>query len=404
MSLRGAKQRHLRRTAFVAVQVSNLLMDTYFPDSYEDSRARFTRDVDLLRVKWPESQLGKHPLAADPHLSIDWAWLHGRKKEKLFVISTAEHGIEGYVGAAMLKLFMGEFAPRLNPENTGLLLIHAINPWGMQNRYRVNRNNVDLNRNFVHNGNYSPEINRDYDLIMNFLNPQRPVRRLSAEAVPFLFNVIRNMIHPGRARVQAASLLGQHRHEKGIYFGGVQAQEETSVLMALYRKALAEYQSFIQIDMHTGYGPRYQMTVLVSPLDDIPSAEAAQRFNYPLVQKIDVNEFYAISGDMAEYVYRLRDTEFPDRKVFAGGFEFGTYGDSLPALISSLQTTILENQLRHHGAVSREAQEQVRAQYQELFFPKESRWREKALADGRQAFEGILRSYQLIWNEQPAVR
>jgi hypothetical protein len=138
------------------------------------------------------------------------------------------------------------------------------------------------------------------------------------------------------------------------------------------------------------------MTVLVSPLDDIPSAQASQRFNYPLVQKIDADEFYAISGDMAEYVYRLRNAEFPGKKVFAGGFEFGTFGDSLAALIKSLRITVLENQLRHHGADSRQAEEQVRAEYEELFIPKETRWREKAIDDGRQAFEGILRAYQLF--------
>jgi hypothetical protein len=371
-------------------------MNAYFPDSYADSRARFTRDASLLRVKWPESQLEKHALKNFPDLSIDWLWAHPRHKENLVVISTAEHGIEGYVGSAMLKIFIDEFAPRLNTENTGLLLVHAINPWGMQNRYRVNPNSVDLNRNFVLNGNYHPEINPDYDVLQGFLNPQVPVRTLNEEAFPFLVKVIRNMISPGRARVQAASLLGQHHHEKGIYFGGREVQEETSVMMSLYRKALNEYQNFIQIDIHTGYGPRYQMSVLVSPLDDIPSAEASQRFNYPLVQKIDAQEFYAISGDMAEYVYRLRDAEFPGKKVFAGGFEFGTFGDSLPALIKSLRITMLENQLRHHGAVSEKAEEQVREAYQELFFPKETRWREKALADGQQALEGILRAYQLI--------
>jgi hypothetical protein len=371
-------------------------MDSHFPDSYEDSRARFTRDASLLRAKWPDSHLEKYPLKNFPDLSIDWLWAHPRKKENLVVISTAEHGIEGYVGAAMLKIFMDEFAPRLNTENTGLLLVHAINPWGMQNRYRVNPNSVDLNRNFVLNGNYSAEINPDYDLLQGFLNPQMPVRTLSREAFSFLVKVITNMISPGRARVQAASLLGQHRHEKGIYFGGRETQEETSVMMSLYRKAMSEYQNFIQIDMHTGYGPRHQMTVLVSPLDDIPSAQASQRFNYPLVQKIDAQEFYAISGDMAEYVYRLRDADFPGRKVFAGGFEFGTFGDSLPALIKSLRITILENQLRHHGATSNQAKKEIRAEYEELFLPKEARWREKALADGRQAFEGILHAYQLI--------
>ena len=371
-------------------------MDKYFPSTYEDSRTRFLLDVELIRVKWHSTQLETYPLKNFPDLSIDWLWAHPKKKENLVIISTAEHGIEGYVGSAMMKIFMDEFTPRLNPENTGLLLVHAINPWGMKNHLRINPNHVDINRNFVLDGKYSAKINPDYDLLLNFLNPQRPVRTLGAEKLPFLAKVIMKMIRPGRARVQAASLLGQHRHINGIYFGGKESQEETQVLMNLYRNALGEYQNFVQIDVHTGYGPRYQMTVLVSPLDDIPSSELARRFNYPLVQKVDANEFYAISGDMGEFVYRLRDAEFPQKRVFAGGFEFGTYGDSFPALLRSLRITILENQLRQHGAVSKKAEEEIRAEYEELFLPMETRWRDKALADGRQAFEGIMNAFDLL--------
>jgi hypothetical protein len=371
-------------------------MDSCFPESYEASRARFLRDAESLRARWADSRLEAYPLKNHPDLSIDWLWAHPRKKENLVVITTAEHGVEGYVGSAMLKMFMDEFAPRLNPENTGALLVHAINPYGMKHRQRVNPNNVDLNRNFVFAGNYSSAINPDYDLLFDFLNPQKPANTFSAEALPFFANVIKNIIHPGRSRVQAASLLGQHRHEKGIYFGGKEAQEETKVLIGLYRQALQAYDGFYQIDMHTGYGPRYQMTFLISPLEDGTSAEAAQRFHYPLVQKLDASEFYAISGDMGEYIYRLQNAEFPGKKVFASGFEFGTFGEALPALIRSLRVTILENQLRRHGAVSKQAEEQIRAEYEELFFPKETRWREKALADGRQALGGILSGFKLI--------
>jgi len=371
-------------------------MESYFPESYEASRARFLRDAESLRARWADSHLESHLLKDFPDLSIDWLWAHPHKKENLVVISTAQHGVEGYVGSAMLKIFMDEFAPRLNPENTGLLLVHAINPYGMKHRLRVNPNNVDLNRNFIYDGKYSSEINPDYDLLLDLLNPQKPANTFSVETLPFLASVIKNIINPGRARVQAASLLGQHRHEKGIYFGGKEAQGETKVLTELYRKALSEYDRFYQIDMHTGYGPRYQMTYLISPLEDGTSVEAAQRFNYPLVQKLDANEFYAISGDMGEYVYRLQNAEFPGKKVFASGFEFGTFGDSLPALIRSLRVTVLENQMRHHGAVSKEAEEQIRVEYEELFFPKETRWCEKALADGRQALEGFLRAHELI--------
>lgn len=371
-------------------------MDSLFPESYEASRTRFLRDVELLRPKWPSARLESHSLKGHPTLSIDWFWAEPRLKENLVMISIAEHGIEGYVGSAMLKLFVDEFAPRLNPENTGLLLIHAINPWGMKNHYRVNQNNVDLNRNFVFDGNFSPTINPDYDLIEKFLNPQSPVRGLTVEALPFIAKVIKNMVSPGRARVQAASLLGQHRHPKGIYFGGKELQEETTVLMNLYRTTLADYQNLIQVDMHTGYGPRYQMTVIVPPVDPTPSAETVNKFKYPLIQKIDADEFYAINGDMGEYVYRLRDAEFPDKRVFACGFEFGTFGDSLSALIRSLMITVLENQLRQYGAVSPKAEAQIRAEYEELFFPSETKWREKAIADCRQALDGILKAYGLL--------
>ena len=371
-------------------------MDPLFPDSYESSRARFLQDAERLGTQWTSARLETHRLQNFPDLSIDWLWAEPRTRETLVLISTAEHGIEGYVGSAMLKLFMDEFAPRLNPADTGLLLVHAINPWGMKNHLRVNPNHVDLNRNFVFDGVFSPTINPEYELIEPFLNPQRPVRPLSQEAIPFLMKVIKNMISPGRARVQAASLLGQHRHPKGIYFGGTKVEEETAVLMKLYQTALEAYGRFVQIDIHTGYGPRDQMTVIIPPLDPTPSSQAADKVKYPLVQKIDADEFYAISGDMGEYVYRLRDANYPEKQVFVAGFEFGTFGDTLPALIRSLRITVLENQLRHHGASDAQAEAQVRAEYEELFFPADAAWREKALRDGRQAFEGILGAFGIL--------
>jgi len=368
-------------------------MNSLFPESYDASRVRFLHDAERLRVKWRSSRLEAHPLKNFPDLSIDWLWAEPPTKQDLVVISMAQHGIEGYVGSAMLKMFMDEFAPRLDTNTTGLLLVHAINPWGMKYHKRVNPNHVDLNRNFVFDEKYDPRINPDFRRLTKFLNPQRPVRLLAQERLPFLLKTICHMIYPGKAQVQTASLLGQHCDPHGIYFGGLEKQEETAVLMRLYRLGLEQYQRFIQIDMHTGYGPRDQMTVIIPPLDSITSQDASRLFHYPLVQKIDANEFYAISGDMGEYVYRLRCAEFPEKKVFASGFEFGTFGDSLLGLIRSLHITILENQLRHHGAANTQAEQRILDEYDELFFPADQTWRNKALEDCRQAFEGILAAY-----------
>jgi len=371
-------------------------MTNYFPSSYEDSRERFKQSLGLLQSKWPDTRLDCHPLTDHPDLSIDWLWADSPKNENLVIISTGEHGIEGYVGSAMQKIFIDELAPQLDSENTGLLLVHAINPWGMKYRYRVNPNNVDLNRNFVLYGLFDKAANPDYDPLMTLLNPQRPVWNMGLETILFLAKTLKGLIWPGQEKVKNATLVGQYRYDTGVYYGGQQHQEETKVLMGLYRQALERYQNIVQVDMHTGYGPRYQMTMLISPIDPISSAEAINRFGYPLVQKINAEEFYNINGDMNDYFYILRDAEFPDKNLFAGGFEFGTFGESLPALIRSLRITILENQLRQHGAKSETIAEKVRKEYQELFFPAEQRWREKALADSRQALKGILAAHNLI--------
>jgi hypothetical protein len=364
--------------------------------SYEESRERFRHSLDLLRSQWPGARLESHPLKNHPDLTIDWIWAKPQKKENLVILSTGEHGIEGYVGAAMMKVFIEEFAPRLDPKNTGLLLVHALNPWGMKYRRKVNENSVDLNRNFVFDGNFDPATNPEFHQIAYLINPQNRMRSFRIETLLFWGRVIRALSTAGARVISRAALLGQHHTPNGIYCGGTSYQEGTNVVIQLYRQALEGYQNIIQFDMHTGYGPRYQMTVIVPPNDPVPSAAARQKFNYPQVGKIDGEEFYAISGDMGEYIYRLKEAEYPDRQLFACGFEFGTYGDSLLARIRSLRAMVFENQLHWHGATSEKTAEKVRAEFEALYFPAEGKWREKALADGRQAFRGILDAYQLL--------
>jgi hypothetical protein len=329
-------------------------------------------------------------------LTIDWIWGEPRKKENLVIISTGQHGIEGYVGAAMLKVFVDEFAPRLDAEHTGLLLLHALNPWGMKYHRKVNENSVDLNRNFVIDGNFDPAINPEFHQVKYLLNPQNRMRSFAIENLCFWVRVLKALSTAGYAVTARASLLGQHHTPNGFYYGGTRYQDSAILAMELYRQVFEGYQNVIQFDIHTGYGPRYQMAVIVPPTDPMPSASAAQEFNYPLMRKIDAAEFYAISGDMGEYFYRRKEADFPSRQLFACGFEFGTFGDSLLARIRSLRAMVFENQLHWHGAHSEMTAEKGRAEFEELYFPAEQKWRQKALTDGRQAFEGILRAYQLL--------
>jgi hypothetical protein len=371
-------------------------MNSLFPSSYESSRARFLQEVEPMRTKWAESRLGTYPLKIDPTLSIDWLWAEPHKKETLVIVSTAQHGIEGYVGSAMLKVFMDEFAPRIDPEKTGLLLVHAINPWGMKHNRKVNENGVDLNRNFIFNGVFDKSINPDFSRLRQFLAPEYPARSFFVESLFFIGRTIKALITEGASSLTRAALLGQYLDHKAMYYGGERHEEETAVTMSLLREALEKYQTIIHLDMHSGYGPRYLMSLTVVPLEPLKSAELSAKFNYPLVLRSDHEEFYATHGDMNAYLYELRNTEFPNKHVFATTVEFGTYGESLMARIRSLRTMIFESQLHWHGAADKSTEAKIRHEFQELYFPAEEKWREKALADCRQAFEGILAAYRIL--------
>ena len=371
-------------------------MDNYFPSSYEDSRARFLQSLNLIQQTWHSTGLETHPLKNFPDLSIDWLWAHSRKKETIVIISTAEHGIEGYIGYALMKIFIEEFAPRLNPENTGLLLIHGLNPWDMKHHRKVNENSVDLNRNFVFDGNFDPAINSEFHLVKNLINPQARIQSFGLENILFWGRVIKTLLTIGTSTLSKAALLGQHHTPNGFFYGGTSHEEGTRVAMQLYRRALGEYQSIVHLDMHTGYGPRYQMSITVPPIESMSSAGLSAKFNFPLVLRGNAEEFYAIHGDMAAYSYELRNAEYPNKSVFACAFEFGTFGASLLARLLSLTAMVFENQLFWHGAKNERTARQVRREFDEFYFPSETKWREKALADGRQAFEGILHAYQLL--------
>jgi hypothetical protein len=371
-------------------------VSTLFPKTYEESRARFRQDIDLVQRFWPDARLGCHRLACtgDGPLTIDWIQAEGlQSKERLLLFTTGEHGAEGYVGSAMLQLFLEEFLPRLESvrTDTGLLLVHAINPWGMKYRRRTNEGNVDLNRNFVW-PTHSPgeSFNPDYERLAYFLNPAGLVGSLFWSNVSFLLRLLWFVVSLGPRRFRHATLLGQVRFPKGIYYGGKSLQEETQVVMNLYRNHIREYEQIVHLDMHTGYGPRYQMSVVNSWMEPRESKELERQFSYPLVVKTNPSEFYSIRGDMIDYVYTLVHNEFPSKRLYATSLEFGTMGDSFSATLRSLRTVILENQMYWFGARNRKVRERIERDFQELFDPQEERWRAKALADARQAFQGIL--------------
>jgi hypothetical protein len=297
----------------------------------------------------------------------------------------------------MLQRFIEVYLPRLDPKTTDLLLLHMINPWGMKHRRRANANNVDLNRNFVWSPDeIEPSFNPEFVRLDTFINPPSPVPGKLTSKLLFLSGYVKHALKMGAKSLEATSLLGQYSHPKSIHYGGNAIQEETRVLTSLYREAFQQCDHILHLDIHTGWGPRYQMTLINSCLEERGSEEFSLRFSYPLVAAATPDEFYAMRGDMIDYVYTLKEKEFPNKYLYSTSFEFGTYGESTAANIRGLRSMILENQMYWYGAKDERTQVWVEEEFLELFFPQEKKWQAKAVADGDQAFEGILRAEGFI--------
>ena len=105
----------------------------YFLNSYDDCRNRFqdlSYDIQERHQNVEVAQILVNS-EIDKDLSIDYCYIPASgNKEKLLIISSGVHGMEGFVGSAVQRMFMSEFLDALSLKNMGVLLVHAVNPYG----------------------------------------------------------------------------------------------------------------------------------------------------------------------------------------------------------------------------------------------------------------------------------
>jgi len=372
----------------------------FFLKEYEESRERFKNSLNEVKAYNNTAALSMKWVGdSNDDLSIDMIKTDALvEKENLLIITTGLHGIEGYMGAAILQLFMKEYLQLINHQNTGLLLVHALNPWGMKHKRRVNENNVDLNRNFITKwADLDKGLNKQYQQAANFFNQKKQLTSLFKADFLFSINLINHLFKLNTKGLSNAVLLGQYQYPNGIYYGGTSYEQSTEYIFSAFNKYFSIYNNIIVIDIHTGYGPSNQMSIVNSSLEKGNSKDFSKQFTYPLVSKTDSEEFYAINGDMIDYIYTLQKDEFSQKNIYATAFEFGTLGESVLARLSSLKKMIKENQLYWHGARSEEIENRIKQDFLDLFYPSDEKWRAKAISDAKQALNGILKAKGFIY-------
>ena len=182
-------------------------------------------------------------------LAIDVAWIGPEDADRVVLIVSGTHGVEGYAGSYCQSRWLEEAGEPALTDGLALVFVHAFNPYGFAWVRRVNEDNVDINRNFADLAH--PPSNDGYDELADAVAPEQ----WSDDARQFTDGVILEwMDRHGYAAVQAAISGGQYRHPLGLFYGGTEPTRSHRVMRELVETRLGGARRIAMLDLHTGLG------------------------------------------------------------------------------------------------------------------------------------------------------
>lgn len=345
---------------------------------YRENKTEFLRLIELVPPTAWNLTKESWALNRDPQLTTDVA--HFRKnngsktnQKKLVIISSGLHGIEGYVGSAIQRALIENKLITNSPLSFDLVLVHALNPWGMQNKRRVDAVNIDLNRNFSASTDIFSKENDDYMEIDSFLNPKEKLDIGVFSHLHFLYQSVRLILDYGIETLRKSILLGQNQQPRGLYFAGKTSTLLKSKIDRLMDGFSNEYNTILWIDLHTGYGAKGKLHLLANDSESSNAQRLAQIFKKTPVEFGNQKNFYRTDGDLITY---LTTKIFPHSIVTGVVFEYGTLDSQTTwGSIESLRRMVLENQSYQMGSVDSVSKAQANQIFQSMFFPQDDEWR-----------------------------
>jgi hypothetical protein len=312
---------------------------------------------------------------------------HGADK---IVINSGIHGIEGFFGSAAQLLMLSEInkLKREFPEKFAevskkftIVFIHVINGWGMDNRMRENRSNVDLNRNQRADWETPAKKNRLYeigrDLVLS--NPcVRPGESMNKFQKICEFKRMHNQDGAWRALVR-----GQDFDPDGIAYSGTAAEPETKMLAQIYDNLMKDAKSLLGIGLHTGLGKfrankgLLTRSMLVSHPDGHPNTEKFREIFAPDFEIVaddgNLPNAAALSGDLVD----LLEIKYADknRPVWTADLEIGTGTWNCSAQTKMLDRGDARWEMMNLGHITKKTWNHLT----ENWYPSNPLWREMAM-------------------------
>jgi uncharacterized protein DUF2817 len=353
-----------------------------FSSDYRTARERFLRAAEQRGAA-----LSAHAIeprgARGEELSVDVAYVGPRDPGILLVVSSGLHGVEGFAGSAIQHQLLTAQLDGLDlPRAAGLLLVHALNPFGFATLRRVNESNVDLNRNFLrHPDEHVPSP--DYDHLYSAINPETLDDTSEQQASEALRAFVSEH---GPRRLQEVVSAGQYVHPRGMQFGGHRDEASNRIARQIVREHVRGTR-VAWVDVHTGLGAYGDFVMLTALGPERPAMQRGRAWYGAAAQSVSAGE--AVSPMCHGSSDLGLATEFrPDCAVTFFAQEFGTYD---PKRV--FRAMRADNWLQFHGDADSEHGRVIKAELLEVFRPADPAWQRSVLDGGarviQQARDGL---------------
>lgn len=350
--------------------------DTHlFPSSYQAGRRQWLDslpDQPYSREHLVFPCAGQGPNGEE--LATDSLWLGDRLADNVVVVIAGTHGVEGLAGSAiqadLLRLLSQQ--QLVCPQQTAILLIHALTPWGFAWLRRCDADGVDLNRNAVDFALPLPE-NPGYDQIRPALFTTD-----AAERRQILTEFSR--LH-GRESLEIAISGGQYRDPAGPFYGGKAPAHGRIVCEALIAHYGLVKKRLAVVDLHTGLGPYSYGEIICDHAPESRGAAVAKKwYGDSVTLPLAGTSSSVPKQGLLDFLWH---DVMDDRSCYVT-LEFGTYStDRL------FEVLLLDHQLWAQDDLN-DARLAHSFQMRQHFCPNDNAWQQMVLLRARQVIAQAL--------------
>lgn len=348
-----------------------------FSGSYAQARVKFLEAAAAAGLRI-ESHAHPLPGRDGETLAMDVAFevpdAPAAPGERLLVVSSACHGVEGYCGSGVqvAALRDAQWRARARAAGVTVLYIHALNPHGFSHGRRVTHENVDLNRNFHDFSGPLPD-NADYRELQPLLLPAQWPPDAANEAAVGQFIATRGM-----AAFQAAISRGQHEFPEGMFFGGTAPTWSNQTVRGVLRAHGRDARRLAWIDLHTGLGPQGVGERIFACRDD---AEALVRARAWWGQGVtSIYDGSSTSAFLTGLMWTAVYDECPGAQYTGIALEYGT--QPMAEVMAALRG---DHWLHLHPEAPPELAHPIRQRMRDAFYTDTDAWKTQIVEQAREA-------------------